>query len=545
MRRDLNSFLRRGAAFLALCTGLTGAAQAQPFEPGYAPLEGDIYEVPGIAVADTMPKGTWQGHIGQLMADRGNAGGTGKQLYFYGIDVATSDRLQFGVEYTRHADPAVIAGVEGSLKFQALSFHGKYKIAEFNGFTVSARAAGGYFYFSSDYYDTNTDGHDQWAASFHLPVSYEISPRLTFHLTPGVTVYPDELKGREFYGVVPSLGAGATLRASERLAFYGSVNMPFGDSGNTVMSDGSVDNVPIWTVGGRYLVSPQVALDVYLTNGFGTTPLTEIQAFIPDGEEPVLGFQMTYTPGHAPNYRSNYRGIRPLTERERHLQFRGLTLASADTLDPGMVLLTGAYGTDDHASFGGVFAPTYDMEIGYYVERLSDDGSRSGDRTVGREREERYMAVGKLRFMDQNNGSPFSMSANVQAGREFVTRFGVFYASLPMSYKFANGLAVTAEPKAAGFSDERLVGLGLGANYELWRGLEVIAEVTPMSGGDDPTWSLGARYHVPDSSISFEAQATNTIGNYGVGTMIAQDEVRYSVGVNVALDAGRFWEKLF
>ena len=32
---------------------------------------------------------------------------------------------------------------------------------------------------------------------------------------------------------------------------------------------------------------------------------------------------------------------------------------------------------------------------------------------------------------------------------------------------------------------------------------------------------------------------------YGVGTMIAQDEVRYSVGVNVALDAGRFWEKLF
>ena len=97
MRRDLTSFLRRGVAFLALSTGLTGAAQAQPFEPGYAPLEGDIYEVPGIAVADTMPKGTWQGHIGQLMADRGNAGGTGKQLYFYGIDVATSDRLQFGV----------------------------------------------------------------------------------------------------------------------------------------------------------------------------------------------------------------------------------------------------------------------------------------------------------------------------------------------------------------------------------------------------------------------------------------------------------------
>ncbi len=545
MRRTLSSVLRRGAALLALSTGLTGIAQAQPFEPEFAPLETGIFDMPGIAVAATMPKGTWHGHIGQLFADRGNAGGTGKQLYFYGADVALTDRLQFGVEYTRHSDPAIIGGIDGKLAFQAVSFHGKYKIAEVNGFTVSARAAGGYFYFSSDYYDTNTDGHDQWAASFYVPVSYEMSPRLTFHVSPGVSVFPDQLKGKDFYGVVPSVGAGATFQASRRLAFYGNVNVPFGDNGNTVMTDGSVKNVPVWTVGGRYLVSPQVALDVYLTNGFGTTPLTEIQAFIPDGEEPVLGFQMNYTPGHAPNYRANYRGVRPLTDRERHLQFRGLTLASADTLDPGMFLFTGSYGTDDNASFGGVFAPTYDMEIGYYVERLSDDGSRGPDRTVGRDREERYMAVGKLRFMDQNNGSPFSLSANVQAGREFKSRFGVFYASLPMSYKFANGLALTAEPKAAGYSDERLMGLGLGANYELWRGLEVIAEVTPMTGGDAATWSLGARYHVPDTPVSFEAQATNTIGNYGVGTMIAQDEIRYSVGMNVALDVGRFWERLF
>lgn len=536
----------RGAAIAASTLGVVGVTLAQPFTPDMSPLEMASYNVPGIGTANTMPEGTLSGHVGQLSASSGNAGGTGKQLYFYGFDYAFTDRLTFGASLNRHADPAVIDGTEGKLRIQNGEGHVKYRFFDNGTFQISGRAAVGAIQFASLYYGSDQGNDDVHPiGAIHVPVTVELTNRLQFHVTPGVAVFPDEINGKPFYGVVPSVGVGATFEVGRRLSFYGSVEVPFGENGNTIASDGTLENTPVWTVGGRYLVTPNAALDVYLTNGFGTSPTSDVATFVPDGDEPVVGVQLTYTPGWGMNDRSSYRPSRPLTRRERHLTFRGLTLSSADTLEPGIALMTLAKGTNDHYSYGGVFSPDQDLEVGYYVERLSDDGSRDRSRTVGKRDEERYLAVGKLRFLDQNNGDAISLSGQIQAGREFVSRFGVFYASVPMSYKFPNGVALTAEPKAAFYGDEDLAGIGLGVNYPLWKGLDLIGEVTPMISGDDMTWSLGARYHFGDGPVSIELQATNAIGNYGVGTMIAQDEVRYSAGVNVALDGRKLLPGLF
>ena len=161
---------------------------------------------------------------------------------------------------------------------------------------------------------------------------------------------------------------------------------------------------------------------------------------------------------------------------------------------------------------------------------------------------DRWIVHGKIRLLDQNNGSPFSLSANVEAGREFNTRYGVGYASLPTSYKFSPRFAVTAEPKAAFFAGERLYGLGLGANFELFRGLDLIGEVTPMAGDDAMTWAAGARFHLDSLGwvpASIDISASNTIGTRAAATMVAQDDVRYSIGLTVPLDGKSLLNSLF
>ncbi len=569
MRKASFRKAHRGAVALLSSVSLVGVALAQsyvdPYEPydtgadyateypaetypletggGETPLEASFTDLPGLTPANMLPKGAVLGYAGQQQANPAGSSGTGNQLYTLGLEAATSDRLSFGIAYDKFADPIAIGGVpDGIREMLTVGVHGKFRYFDNGTVQMGVLGAVNWLRLSSGYYGTTADDGSYAIGAIQAPVTVDVGPRLQFHLTPGVSVFPDSINGRDFYGTVPYIGGGVTFQAAPRLGIYGLVNVPFGANGNTIAPSGAMKNVPVWTAGARYLVTPKAALDLYVTNGFGATPATEILTFYPDGDETLVGLRLSYTPGWEGDYPSSYRGARPLTARERRLQFPGLTLASADTLDPGLVALSATYGTDGHYNYGAAFSPDQDIEFGLHVERLADDGSRVPPLKVGTDDETRWLVSAKLRFLDQNNGSPFTMSGNLALGREFDTRFGVVHASLPMSYKFGDRIAATAEPKFAAYGSTELYGLGLGMNAELYEGLDLIAEVTPMAG-EDMTWAAGARYTA--GNASFEVKATNTAGDFGVATMLAQDDVRYSVGVRLALDAGPFWRGLF
>lgn len=540
--------MRRGAiavsSTLLFAGSLVGGSLAQSFTEGGTPLERSVIALPGMSVANMLPKGALLGYAGQQQANPDGAGGTGNQLYSLGLEAATSDRLSFGLAYDKFADPVAIAGIpDGIREMLTVGVHGKFRFFDNGRVQVAGLAAANWLRLSGSYFGANTDSYA--AGALQMPVTIDVAPGLQAHVTPSVSFFPDQINGRDFYGIVPSVGVGLSYRVSQRLGFYALVNVPFaGDgNGNTIDAAGNLTNVPVWTAGASWLVTPKAQLDMFVTNGLGSTPATGILTFPLDGDEPLVGVRLSYTPGYGTEYRANYRGIRPVTERERHLQFPGLTLESADTLETGLILFSASYGTDGHYNYGARFSPDHDLEVGYHIEKLANDGSRGAARTLGRADEKRFLVSAKLRFLDQNNGSPLSLSAYLGVGREFDTRFGVAYLSAPMSYKFANGLALTAEPKFAAYGNEELAGLGLGVNYELFRGLDLIAEVTPMLGGDAMTWAAGARYSVGNASV--EVQATNAAGDMAAASMLAQDEVRYSVGISYALDGKPFWKGLF
>jgi len=298
------------------------------------------------------------------------------------------------------------------------------------------------------------------------------------------------------------------------------------------------------------MVSPQAGLDLYVTNGFGATAATEILTFAPDGDTPVIGARLVYSPAWGTRQPTSYRapdGAKDLNARERRLHQRGFTFASAHTVDPGLVNVSGGYSNGQHFNAAVRFSPDRDLELGYKIERLADNGTRSSGRSLGTSDEFRWSVHGKLRLLDQQNGNPFTMALNVEAGREFSTRFGVGFASVPLSYEISPNLTLMAEPKFAAYGSDTLYGIGFGANYELFEGLDVIAEVNATSD-NDVTWAVGARYgleSVTSMPASVEISATNAIGNHGAATLIGQDEVRYSLGLNFAVNARPILDGLF
>lgn len=543
MRKRLDrSADKRSRVFPAVITpGLALAAMLVTPGSAEVPLSGQPARLAWFETANVMPARTFELYVGTMQTNPNVGTGTGNQLYFGGGSYALNDRLSFGVDLQSYQDPPVtpINGMFPDFVVNTAAFWAKYQVYDGERLSVAAQlSAEDFVRLESPVFGGRYSG--VVIGSAKLPITYKASDRLQFHVTPSVSVFPDTVGGTAFYGTIASLGAGVSYTASERLAFYGAVDVPVSGT-NTISNTATYVSKPVWVVGGRYGLTPKIALDAYVTNGVGMTPATSILTHWPDGDLLLGGLRLTWTPGA--KYPESYRGVpAPVTERQKNLQIDGLTLGSADTLEPGTVQVSGWYGSDAQSGLALSFSPDRDGEIDLILENYADAGTAPA--ALVPTTELRYMFGPKLRFMDQNNGDAFSLSARMLYGRQIepgVAGVGVFYLEGLASYKVNDRLAVSMNPQLAGFGNTEVAGVGFGINYELFEGLDLIAEATAVGlDATTPTWAVGARYNLPNTGLSIDATASNAIGRYGIGTMVAQSEPRYSIGVTKRFSVARW-----
>ncbi|SFM46084.1 hypothetical protein SAMN04488042_107219 [Shimia aestuarii] len=550
---DVLSFDRRALSLAAVLAGATGVAA-----PGWAdgagsgavaksPLEQHYRHQFNFPTGVVLPKGaldTWIGALHTIPGTNTNSTGTGNQFYFGGFQYGIADRFQAGLSYSLFQDPPPkpINGNIPPIRVEVLALSGAYQFVDTGNWKIAAEASIEHALFEG----LNGNAADEFRGAIgalNVPISYVPNDQWMFTVTPGVSFLPDKMGGVPLYGTLGYIGAGVNWKPSLRWSAYGSVTVPV-TGNNTIRQSGAMDREPVWTVGARYNVSPKTALDFFATNGMGVTPATRALTFFPDGDTTLIGATMTWTPGTGPGYRPNYRGLsgEPLTRRQTDLQLDGFTLSSPDTMTPGTFAVTGFGGSQ--GSYGGGFkiSPDYDFQVEVAYEKRADDGT-TGAKVPSTDAA--WLVGGSARFMDQNNGSPFSLAVKLLMGRDTSANLnGTFYAGLPMSYKSSSRLAFMAEPKVSAWGQNEFFGFGLGVNFEVANGLNAIAEVTPVAGDADETvWAAGLRYHVPRSPLSLELSASNAIGRYGHGTLIAQDDTKVTLGGTLLFDGRsmKFW----
>ncbi|WP_435230433.1 hypothetical protein ACMAZE_18300 [Pseudopelagicola sp. nBUS_20] len=472
----------------------------------------------------------------------GSGSGTGSQLYYWGLDYAVTDDFQLGFSSQVIEDTLEkpILNLRPPTRFYDFGVNAKYRFVNTPRLQVAAQVSLEMLQFRTATFGTDGSNADNLIGSFHTPLTYRIAPRLQLHLTPGVSIFPDQLNGIAYYGTVASLGTGVTWAASERFQVFTQLNAPL-SGGNTINSNREITKELVYTAGARYAFTPKVALEAYVTNGVGVTPASSILTFYPNGDEPLWGLRVLYTPGK--NLNSTYRPT-PLavtTPRMMQLQQDAFTVGTAGILEPGTLRLLSSVGTSGNFAIGGAIALDRDFQVEGIIEDYSNDGSitTADDPTPN---SARWMGGGRIRVMDQNNGNPFSLSLRVLGGRDTVERdYGVLYVAAPASYDIDNRLTFQAEPKFLAFGSNRIGGLGLGANFEFLDGLQLMGEVTPISDGRPLVWAVGARYYLDGAGMSVDFSATNSIGRYGLGTMIAQNDTRFSIGVTKSFNLRKFW----
>jgi hypothetical protein len=505
-----------------------------------SPLQTPPTRLVNLETANQLPLGSVQFEAGTHQANPGDnrQGNTGYQNYYTSLDWGVTDKLQVGFAAQFFDDPTKgqINGTFPNLTFVSFAPSVKYQVFKNERLKVAVSGTAELLELSSDpglFNNTNKKSSEYFGiGKVEVPVTYNADDDIQLHFTPGVAFYPETVKGADFYGTFLNVGAGISWQASEKLNLFANANLPLGPGGNTLSSDdNSIYRKLVWAAGTRYAVNPRAGVEVYGTNAFGATPTTSLLAFIPDGNEVIFGANVKYIFDFGQNYASSFgnKPDIPLTNRDKQLLLDGLTLSSSTTLPPDQIRLTTGMTSGGNAKLNLSYGLANDLQLEIPIEQFGNNDNLPSGETFGNAI--KFGAGAKLRFLNQAQGDPFSLSVKVKGVRDSKRpRVGTLFAEVPIVYQNSNKTALFFNPKAAFYRKEERFGLGLGINQLLTDKFQLIGELTPVSG-HELVWSTGLRYFDSTADLGIDIYASNTSGQNSIGGLVADTST--NIGFNV------------
>ncbi|WP_338441283.1 hypothetical protein VZG28_10915 [Synechococcus elongatus IITB4] len=294
-------------------------AQADPASPTDAATAETTQLLPvppsrlfNLETANQLPAGKFDVSAGFRWFFEDSVPGSGLQVFIGDVQYGVNDKLQigFGGFYFDDSLAEPIAGGVGGtfngqffgpgLRLGSIGPSAKYQVYKSEDWAISVagslellrvfrNSTPGLFGQGGEF-DSLT-----LAGALQVPITYTVSPEFQLTLNPGVSFFPESVGGGgEFYGTYFNIGAGFNFQPVRYVGIFSDINVPLGPGGNAVQaSTGAIEKAVVWSSGLRINPVPELSLDFYATNAFGTTLATRSLAFIPGSSQVALGTAVT------------------------------------------------------------------------------------------------------------------------------------------------------------------------------------------------------------------------------------------------------------
>lgn len=422
--------------------------------------------------------------------------------------------------------------------------------------------------------------------SLELPFTV-MENRWQFTLSPKLAFFPEDnamyyrrlpIEDNGSFGVNFGLAGGISYEVNPRLILWGDMFIPL-IGNNTINRDTGLPARSVaFNAGLRYLVNPRLATELFISNALGNTGAASI---LTDRENISLGVGVIFLPSFTSANRQYSQSF------SSRFQSSPPSLAGFSFFDGGTVAQNQLLPMLQAGSQGILTAIRYglldDLEVGLYMDLISGEVDES---ELG--------VNGKIRFLDQEDGNPFTLSGVLSFGKttnSFVNFISgnakelsergleergfsltnetcldnggeignngecfVISLALPLHYQFENGGAVWLTP-TLGFVQRNgleIAGFNVGGSVLLSRNLSLIAEAglnftegNALIGNDRVNaipWSLGLRWDagsfLGSSSASnlgpqVEVYLTNRLGSSVFQSLRVRED--NSVGIGFGL----------
>jgi len=240
--------------------------------------------------------------------------------------------------------------------------------------------------------------------SFAVPLTVDANDRWQLSLIPTLAFFKDESAAffhrlpndqDGSFGTVLGLGGGVSYRINDQLSLVSDVFVPLTGNNSINRDSGEPEQAIAYNAGLRYLTNPQLALDLYATNTFGSfAPLS----LTGDGDFLGLGANIRFMPDALPGNRqyANLANERPQAES---LTTDGIAFFDGGTLPSGKLVLNlqgGSQGILTAVRYGLL----QDFEGGIFLDYVSGEVDES-EQGIG----------AKVRLLNQQGNAPITLSA--------------------------------------------------------------------------------------------------------------------------------------
>ncbi len=467
--------------------------------------------------------------------------------------------------------------------FQEITFQGKQRIWENQSETQSLSGA---ISFSTGlqgrpyrFTDATTGAiasqgrNSGLVTSLELPYTISPSDRLQFTVSPKLAFLPSShalyfstppVSDPGSFGTTFGVAGGVTYRVLPRLVLWGDAFVPFTGNNSINRETGQPARTVAFNAGLRYLVNPRLATDLFVSNTLGNTGA---MAVVGDRTYTSLGLGVTFLPGVTGANRSYAQSFNT-TQEPQPSSSAGFAFLDGGTVANQQAVLNltgGNQGILTSLRYGLLD----DLEFGVFLNYVS-----------GIIDESEFGFSGKIRFLHQADGDPFTLSGVATLARsnnvlvnlindnrnEFEQRgldkggfafsnesdgeLFIITLSAPLHYQFNSGNAVWLTP-TLGFIQRnglQIAGFNFGGSLALNRDLDAIAEagINFTSDGNAFTgdnlenaipWTVGLRWQpgVSANTPQLEAYLTNRVGSSPFETLRVRADNDLAIGVGVVL----------
>ncbi len=265
------------------------------------------------------------------------------------------------------------------------------------------------FEFTQDGESTEINNRDTFV-SLAVPFTADVGDRWQFNFAPTVAFFRDESAvffsrtpddDDSSFGTVFGLGAGASYQVSSRLFIYSDVFFPLTGNNSINRASGEPDQAIVYNAGLRYLTNPRLGLDLYATNTFASFAPLSLTA---DRDFLGVGANLVFLPDVVAANRKYSDRFDPTARESESLTTDGFGFFDGGTLPSGKLtvqLQGGSQGILTAVRYGLL----KDFEGGIFLDYVSSEVDESEQGISG-----------KIRFLNQDENAPITLSAAVTAG---------------------------------------------------------------------------------------------------------------------------------
>ncbi|HEY9767722.1 MAG TPA: hypothetical protein V6C71_04335 [Coleofasciculaceae cyanobacterium] len=334
-----------------------------------------------------------------------------------GFSWGISDELQLSLQF-QHVDSSspIEQGEftsertednEAALEFKGRIWNNQSETIALSGVIAASWGTRGFRFSRSDEV-TEINNRDIFVA-LAFPISADVGDRWQFNLAPTMAFFKDESAvffhrlpddQDSSFGTVLGIGGAVSYRVSSKLFIFSDVFLPLTGNNSINRDSGKPDRAIAYNAGLRYLTNPRLALDLYATNTFASFAPLSLTA---DRDFMGLGANLVFMPDVVPANRqySDFKEA-PQTEKES-ITRDGLAFFDGGTLPSGKLavqLQGGSQGVLTAIRYGLL----KDLEAGIFL-----------DYVAGEVDESEQGISGKVRFLNQNENAPITLSALASA----------------------------------------------------------------------------------------------------------------------------------